>query len=150
LARQTLWAHVVDHANAPHVFRNVQRVQLTEQGDGVRHMEQSLRWSALLFKGSFTMTLELREDAAAAQSRFCMISQGGVMRSMEGMWAVRASPDRSGVRVVQTFTAELNVPRSRYFNGITRRVVTQLVRHNMEDLLGELSRRYSPTALASS
>jgi hypothetical protein len=146
---QTLWAHVVDHSNAPRVFRNIRSVQLTDQGDGVRHMEQHLRWSALLFKGSFTMTLELREDAAAAQSRFCKISPGGVMRSMEGMWAVSASPDRSGVRVVQTFTAELSVPRSRYFNGVTRRVVTQLVRHNMEDLLGELSRRYSPTALAS-
>jgi hypothetical protein len=59
------------------------------------------------------------------------------MRSLEGMWAVRASPDRSGVRVVQTFTAELNVPRSRYLNGVTRRVVSQLVRHNMEELVGE-------------
>jgi hypothetical protein len=44
------------------------------------------------------MTLELLEDEATGQSRFKMISApGGLMRSMEGVWAVQASPDRSGV-----------------------------------------------------
>jgi hypothetical protein len=43
------------------------------------------------------MTLELLEDTAAGQFRFRMLRPSGVMRSMNGIWAVQASPDRSGV-----------------------------------------------------
>ena len=44
------------------------------------------------------MTLALTEDAANCECRFRKINQTGVIRTMEGAWAVHhASPDRSGV-----------------------------------------------------
>jgi len=147
LSRNAVYDMLVDHANSHRVFRNVKAVRLTDQGRGVRHMHQSLRWKALVLSGNFSMTLALTEDAANCECRFRKINQTGVIRTMEGAWAVHhASPDRSGLRVMQSFTAELNVPRNRYFQGVTDRVIAQLMRHNMEDVFEELVRLYADPA----